>query len=125
MKPETEGYLHKARQCLHEAQEVVTIGLDEAAEAVYLTAFHAAQAFIFEGTGKIAKTHNGVRSEFGRLVREEPRIDRIYTVLCACHWPRRSSRGHRNRYALHRVRGGDSRMTYATTLRFPVDSITS
>jgi uncharacterized protein (UPF0332 family) len=36
--------------------------------------FHAAEAYIFEQTGKIAKTHCGVRSEFARLARIEPRI---------------------------------------------------
>jgi len=30
--------------------------------------FHAAEALIFERTGKIAKTHSGVRTEFARLL---------------------------------------------------------
>ncbi|MGA9866285.1 MAG: hypothetical protein WBQ75_07560 [Acetobacteraceae bacterium] len=38
--------------------------------------FHAAEAYIFEHTGKVAKTHRGARSEFSRLSRAEPRIGR-------------------------------------------------
>lgn len=41
-----------------------------------LAVFHAAQAYIFERTGKLTKTHRGVRSEFTRLSRTEPRIGR-------------------------------------------------
>ena len=32
-----------------------------------LAGFHAAQAFIIERTGKLAKTHEGVHSQFNRL----------------------------------------------------------
>jgi len=38
--------------------------------------FHAAEAYIYEQTGKVLKTHRGVRSEFTRLARSEPRIGR-------------------------------------------------
>jgi uncharacterized protein (UPF0332 family) len=47
-----------------------------AAREADLAVFHAAEAYIFEHTGKAAKTHRGVRSEFTRLARREPRIDR-------------------------------------------------
>jgi uncharacterized protein (UPF0332 family) len=47
-----------------------------AAREAYYAAYHAAEACIFEQTGKVATTHPGVRSEFGRLARREPRIDR-------------------------------------------------
>lgn len=47
-----------------------------AARQAYYAAFHAAEAYIFEHTGKVATTHRGVRSEFTRLARREPRIDR-------------------------------------------------
>ncbi|WP_407659893.1 HEPN domain-containing protein [Methylocystis suflitae] len=46
-------------------------------------AYHAAQAFIFERTGKAAKSHNGVRSEFARLAKEDPRIDRSFAAFLA------------------------------------------
>jgi len=40
----------------------------------YLAGFHAAQARIFERTGRTPKTHRGVRSQFGSLAVAEPRI---------------------------------------------------
>jgi uncharacterized protein (UPF0332 family) len=36
---------------------------------------HAAQALIFESTGKAIKRHSGVQREFARLVKDEPRFD--------------------------------------------------
>jgi uncharacterized protein (UPF0332 family) len=54
LKPETERYLDKARQALKEARAVAGIELAEAAgRVVYLSAFHAAQALIFERIGKV------------------------------------------------------------------------
>lgn len=47
---------------------------DDAERAAYLGAFHAEQAFIFERTGKVAKTHNGVHSQFLKLARDQARI---------------------------------------------------
>ncbi len=47
-----------------------------AARSAYYAAFHAAEAFIVERTGKIAKTHSGVRTEFARLLRETPESGR-------------------------------------------------
>jgi uncharacterized protein (UPF0332 family) len=37
-------------------------------------AFHAAQALIHERTGREARTHQGVRSQFLRLTKDDPRI---------------------------------------------------
>ncbi len=77
-------YLVKARKALDEARAVVKIELPEAAgRAAYLAAYHAAQALIFERTGKIAKTHSGVRSEFARLAKDDPRIDRALPAFLA------------------------------------------
>lgn len=73
MKPETEAYIAHARVCVGRSRLMLTVSLDQdAARAAYLVCFHAAQAFIFEKTGKVAKTHNGVRSEFLRLTKDEP-----------------------------------------------------
>jgi uncharacterized protein (UPF0332 family) len=36
---------------------------------------HAAQALIIERTGKVIKRHRGVHGEFGRLAKDEPRLD--------------------------------------------------
>lgn len=84
MTPEAGDYLAKARQLLEEARAVFAIHLLEAAgRAAYLAAYHAAQAFIFERTGKIAKTHSGVRSEFSRLAKNEPGIERRFLTFLA------------------------------------------
>ena len=40
-------------------------------------AFHAAQALVYERTGKVAKTHRGLRAQFARFARDEPRIDQV------------------------------------------------
>lgn len=83
-QPETVAYLAKAQQILKEARIVAANDLAEAAgRAAYLAAYHAAEAFIFERTGKAAKSHNGVRSEFARLAREEPSVDRRFVAFLA------------------------------------------
>ncbi len=77
MKAETADYLAKARATLADAQQIAALPLPHiAAREAYLAVFHAAEAYIFEHTGKVAKTHRGVRSEFARLARAEPRIGR-------------------------------------------------
>lgn len=77
MTPEATRYLEKAHQCLGNAKASLGYGLsNDAGRGAYLTAFHASQALIFEKTGKAAKTHQGVQSEFHRLAQCEPRIDR-------------------------------------------------
>jgi uncharacterized protein (UPF0332 family) len=77
LTPEATGYLDKARQCLGYAR--INLGVElgnDAGRNAYLAAFHAAQAFIFERTGKVAKTHQGVHTEFNRLAKEDTRIGR-------------------------------------------------
>jgi uncharacterized protein (UPF0332 family) len=82
MTPETSDYLAKARRALREAQAVAAIALPEAAgRAAYLAAYHASQAFIFHQTGKIAKTHSGVRSEFSRLAKDNRHVDRAFPTF--------------------------------------------
>jgi uncharacterized protein (UPF0332 family) len=82
--PTGAPYLDKARQSLEEARAVAVIGLSEAAgRAAYLAAYHSAQAFVIDQTGKIAKTHGGVRSEFSRLAKDDPRIDRAFPTFLA------------------------------------------
>ncbi len=84
MTPEAFRYLEKARQCLSNGRATLAIGLsNDAGRNAYLAAFHAAQAFIFESTGKAAKTHSGVRSEFSRLAKEEPRLDKSFSSFLA------------------------------------------
>ena len=77
MRPETADYLAKAREDIVNARDwldAVHRG-SEAARVAYLAAFHAAQALIFERTGKIAKTHRGVRSAFAQLTKDDARFD--------------------------------------------------
>jgi uncharacterized protein (UPF0332 family) len=82
--PEAADYLNKARDDLNDARKIVAIGLAKvAARAAYYAAFHAAEAFIIERTGKIAKTHSGLRSEFARLARATPEIDKTFSIFLA------------------------------------------
>ncbi|MBI2802985.1 MAG: HEPN domain-containing protein [Gammaproteobacteria bacterium] len=84
MTPEAEDYLEKARHALLEAKAVIAIDLTNAAgRAAYLVAYHAAQALIFHRTGRIAKTHGGVRAEFARVTKDDPAIDREYVTFLA------------------------------------------
>ena len=76
MSPEADLHLQKARQELRKARTMLDVGLaDEAGRAAYLAAFHAAQALIFERTGRTPKTHQGVRGQFARLAVQPPAID--------------------------------------------------
>ena len=52
------------------------VGLnDDAGRTAYLAGLHAAQALIFETTGRVFKKHATVQGEFGRLVKDEPSVD--------------------------------------------------
>ena len=83
-RPETAAYLEKARQMLDEARIVAANDLAGAAgRAAYLAAYHSAQAFVFDATGRAPKSHSGARSEFARLARTEPRIDRAFPTFLA------------------------------------------
>ena len=61
---------------MNQAEAMLRIGLNEAAgRTAYLAGYHAAQALIFERTGKVFKSHAGVQTEFLRLTKDDPRID--------------------------------------------------
>ena len=84
MTPEAKYYLIKARDDLKDARKIVAIGLSTvAARTAYYAAFHAAEAFIIDRTGKVVKTHSGVRSEFARLAKDTPGIDLKFTIFLA------------------------------------------
>ena len=58
MTPEAARFLQNAENHLERGHTRLGVHLSEdAARAAYLAAFHAAQAVIFERTGKVAKTH--------------------------------------------------------------------
>jgi uncharacterized protein (UPF0332 family) len=75
--PETREHLNKAREYLSKSRGLLDVMRynDEAGRAAYLAAYHAAQALISERTGKIAKTHAGVNSQFNLLTKDDPRVD--------------------------------------------------
>jgi len=74
--PEAARYLEKARHCLDNGRVNLGVNLgNDAGRNAYLAGFHAAQALIYERTGKVAKTHRGVHSQFDKLVTGERIID--------------------------------------------------
>jgi uncharacterized protein (UPF0332 family) len=84
LTPETADLLATARQHLAGSRSVMALELWYiAAREAYLAAFHAAEALIFQRTGKIAKTHSGLRSQFALLSRTEPQIDASLTKFLA------------------------------------------
>jgi uncharacterized protein (UPF0332 family) len=84
LTPEAIDYLAKAQGDLSDARKVIAIGLATiAARSAYYAAFHAAEAFIIERTSKVAKSHSGVRSEFSRLAKDTPDLDRSFSTFLA------------------------------------------
>jgi uncharacterized protein (UPF0332 family) len=76
--PEAAEYLGKARELLDEATTALGVNLNNAAgRAAYLAGFHAAQAFLSTQSERVPKTHSGLRSEFARRVKDEPRITEL------------------------------------------------
>ena len=76
MTPEATRYLEKARLILEHARLMLTVNLTEdAGRSAYLAGYQAAEALIFERTGKVTKSHKGAHTEFARLTRDEPSID--------------------------------------------------
>ena len=75
MSPEAALYMAKARRLLGHARANLAMGIPEQAGRIaYAAAFNAAEARIFERSGRGVKTHRGVRSRFGQLTRDEPGI---------------------------------------------------
>jgi uncharacterized protein (UPF0332 family) len=54
-----------------------------AARSAYYAAFHAAEALIVERTGRVAKTHSGVRTEFARLLKDTLGSERAMLTFLA------------------------------------------
>ena len=76
MKPESAAFMEKSREFLVKARGMLDNHWpDEAGRAAYLAGLHAAQAFIFETSGEITKSHKRVQAQFGRLTKEDPRFD--------------------------------------------------
>jgi uncharacterized protein (UPF0332 family) len=81
--PEAGDYLDKARQTLREARRRRHKPSGRRGPRRLSRSLHAAQAFIFDRTGKISKTHSGARGEFARLAKDDPLIDRAFTAFLA------------------------------------------
>jgi uncharacterized protein (UPF0332 family) len=76
--PEVADYLDKAHELLDEATVALGVNLNKAAgRAAYLAGFHAAQAFLSPHYKRVPKTHSGVRGEFAKLVKDDPRITEL------------------------------------------------
>lgn len=77
MKPEAVAFLRKSHEFLDKARGQLDIlhYSDEAGRAAYLAGLHAAQALIYERTGRVIKRHRGVQAEFRRLTESERRLD--------------------------------------------------
>ena len=84
MMVEASDYISKAKQHLRDAQRIADISMHHvAARESYLAAFDAAEAFVFQRSGRSAKTHPGLRVVFNRLASEEPRIPRQLVAFLA------------------------------------------
>jgi uncharacterized protein (UPF0332 family) len=76
MSPEANLYMAKASQLLQRAQGNLSMEyFEQAGRLAYSAAFNAAQALIFERSGRVVKTHKGVRSRFGLLTKGEQSVD--------------------------------------------------
>jgi uncharacterized protein (UPF0332 family) len=77
VKPQSAAFLKKSREFLGKAQALLDDNHwpEDAGRAAYLAGLHAAQAFLFETTGNLYKKHSAVQGEFGRLTRDNPRVD--------------------------------------------------
>jgi uncharacterized protein (UPF0332 family) len=77
MKDLTAKALKKARTALFEAGVMSMHDLTgQAARMAYIAQFQAARALIFERTGRMPKTHNGVKAVFSDLARAEAGLPR-------------------------------------------------
>jgi uncharacterized protein (UPF0332 family) len=77
VKPEAAEHLDRAAEYLTKARNLLDVlhYNDEAGRAAYLAALHAAQALIFERTGRVVSSHGGLNSQFNLLTRGDPRVD--------------------------------------------------
>lgn len=66
MKPQASAFLDKARELLDRADTMLGVGLNEdAGRTAYLAGLHAAQALIFETTGRVFKSTQPCKASLG------------------------------------------------------------
>lgn len=80
MTPEAAEALATARQHLSDAKAIRGLQI---AHVAAREAYHAAEAFIHERTGRSVKTHTGLRTVFARLAKGEPRLDPAFSQFLA------------------------------------------
>jgi uncharacterized protein (UPF0332 family) len=115
MKPEAADYLEKARSCLQKAKTIAAAEVyDVAAREAYLALFHAAEAYIFEQTGRAAKTHRGVRNLLGRLAIAEPRIPRTFVTFLREGYELKTTADYGIGYADQTISAGDANLAIET-----------
>lgn len=80
-----EDYIAKSYRLLQRARRLVESPEDYevAARDAYMAAFHAAEAVLLARTGRVAKTHRGVRAELSRVALNDIRLDRGFTTFLA------------------------------------------
>jgi len=119
MRSEAADYLNKARHCLDNARGIAAAGFpDVAAREAYLAAFHAAEAYIFEQSGKAAKTHRGVRAQFSRLAQHETRIDTGLLTFLGEGYQFKAVADYGVGKAIDSITSGDADSAIATAERF-------
>ena len=123
MKAEAADYLDKARSCLADAKQIAALPLPHiAAREAYLAVYHAAKAYVFERTGKPAKTHRGLRATFSRLAKDEPRIDPSYLTFLAKAYELKSIADYSTGPMARAISVEDAASAIATAGRF-IDTI--
>jgi uncharacterized protein (UPF0332 family) len=105
-----------AKACLIDAATLSPVPRAAAREA-YLAAYHAAEAYVFHCTGKIAKTHSGLRSEFNRLAKDEPRIGRDLVKFLSAAYELKSIADY-NTDPATRITADQAQDAIATATRF-------
>jgi uncharacterized protein (UPF0332 family) len=80
-----QDYIAKSHRLLQRSGRLVETPEDfeVAARDACMAAFHAAEAVILARTGRIAKTHRGVRSELSRIGLSEPRLQQDFAAFLA------------------------------------------
>lgn len=87
LTPEVAAILDKATEDLADARKIMTIPLPKVgARSAYYVAFHAAEALLLARTGRIAKTHTGLRTALAKLLLDTSGEDRgLLTFLARAY----------------------------------------
>ena len=111
-------------ECLDGAKRIMTLPLPQvAAREAYLAAYHVAEGYIFEQTGRIVKTHRGLRTAFSRLARNEPRIAPEYLTFLATAYELKSIADYSVGPTARPITADDTTRAIETAERF-IDTIT-